>query len=179
MPTDELKRALEQQKTADAEVDFTEVLERALEVPKPMLYRILYAAFCLSELEVDWRVEHKDQWDTLLPNWELRNAIKKAMTDGARRVVLRNAILECKSVNVKAKHLVPKDDLAAICNGCPERMLCMAESLSTPADCYRWRKASLTVYPLRLTDTHVEVEAQQPAGRHYVPLKNITFKEKP
>jgi hypothetical protein len=179
MPTDALKLALQNQKTADAEADLTEVIEKALEVPKPMLYRILYAAYCLSELETDWRMSHPDKWDELLPNAELRDAIKKAMVDGARRVVLRRSILEGKPISVDVKHLVPVDQKDQICNGCPERMNCVAENISTPAECFKWRKASLQVYPVRLTDTHVEVEAQQPAGRHYVPLKHITFKEKP
>jgi len=75
MPTDELKLALEKQKTADAEVDFVEVIEKALEVPKPMLYRILYAAYCLSEIETDWRMTHTDMWEALIPNAELRDAL--------------------------------------------------------------------------------------------------------
>jgi len=181
MPTDALKLALEKQKTADAEADLTEVIERALEVPKPMLYRILYAAHCLSLLEYDWRMSpNKDaMWDDLLPNPELREAIRKAMTDGARRVVLRQSILEGKPISVDVRHIVSESDVSQICNGCPERMQCAAENLSTPAECFKWRKASLPVYPVRLTDTHVEVEAQQPTGRHYVPLKNINFKEKP
>ena len=177
-PTPELQAALEKQKVDDAEEDLLEVICRALEIPRPLLARVLYAyQYLTQELKTYPQNFSDEAWLQDLPSDELREALQRAMMQGARRVVLRRAILAGQPVSIKTSALIPHSQVSEICNGCPERMPCVAENRSTPQQCWEWRKDSLLVYPLKLKGNTVEVEAQQPAGRHTLPLSAITLKE--
>lgn len=170
MTTTKLTQALIAQKVANAETNLIDVISRALEIPVETLHRVFYAQSllplnpgCLN-------------WEVLLPDNELREAIRKAMEDGQRRVAVASAIRNGRTLTVRTDSILAEKDIGKLCNGCPERLECTAEKLYEPYQCYHERKTHLTVYPLRMTATELEIEASQPAGKFIVPLKNITIR---
>lgn len=178
MPLDDLTQALEAQKFAGIETDALDVIAQALEVDRALLNRVIYAYEALrnevrdSPLRGDFpTASHSDA--ALLPDAELRDAIRKAMGDGAMRLTVRYAIQNSKTLTVLASLLVPPQNISKICDGCPERIECIAENLSTPEKCLTGKHRRIQVYPLRMTKTRVEVEAAQPAGRYTIPLSHL------
>ncbi len=173
-----VKRALLAQRVANAEHDFIEVISRALDLPAGLLARVFYAYEMLKNRE-GLSTEVPD-WEGLLPDDDLRQAIQKAMVDGARRVRIAEAIRRGQTLTVRPEQLVPPNQKHKLCHGCPERIECTAGRLYTADECYSSRRLRLQVVPLRMTATELEVEAQQPPGRHTIPLKDIsTRKERP
>ncbi len=183
MSTDKVKEALERQKIGGAETDYIEVIARALEVRPALIRRVLYAFHALDDKLRDLglgpffrRAFPAETWEESLPDAELRAAIRFAMAAGVTRVVLARAILAGQEVALAVESLLPKERAAELCNGCPERLECVAESLSTPQECYLGRKKDLAVTPIKMTRRHVEVEARQPAGRYCVPLAEVKLR---
>ncbi len=168
MPTAKLTQALIAQKVSNAESTVFEVISRALEVPEDQLKRILFAVTQLNMNPAYFN------WEVLLPDRELREAIEKAVTDGRRRMIIATAIQNGSTLTVNTCELLPQANAHKLCNGCPERLECIAEKLYTPIQCYTERKTKLTVFPLRMTATELEVEASQPAGKHTIHLKHIS-----
>jgi hypothetical protein len=167
MTPDKLAQALIAQKMASAETDKIDIISRALEVPREMLLRVFYAQSCLGLAS-----GHLD-WSVLLPDEELRDAIQKAMKDGYRRLVVATAIRDGRSLTIRTRDLLTKAQAPRLCHGCPERLDCTAGSLYTPDECYEERKTSLPVFPLRMTETQLEVETSQPAGKFTIRLTDV------
>ncbi len=175
MPTEELKKALEERKMNNAEKDVLDILSRAFDVPRELLYRIIYGYERLH-VHLDG-TEYgmgfpKLEWSEGLSG-DLREAINLAMANGAKRLLVRYAIENAKALSVATKDLVPADKPEQLCHGCPERIECISESLSTPSECLTGRHATTIVYPIQIHRAEVEIETQQPAGRHRVPLRLI------
>lgn len=186
MSLDRLKEALVRQKTGAVERSLLEVIVKAFDAEPGLIYRLMYAEFCLSRLaRIDWHlytydIDYDSGWDTLLPDDELRAAIRKAMIDGARRVVLGRSIEEGKPFSIETKLLLPfVSDTPRICDGCPERIDCAANNTSTPLNCYTTLRSSVVVFPLRIVKDCVEVEANQPRGTYLIPLTDILFRNPP
>lgn len=185
MTLDKLQHALDLQKTANAEEDYVEVVCRALEVKRDLLFRLLYAMGAVNQalreqgqpqafaFNYDSFSLGSDAYNYELPNLELRAAYREAMFDGVLRVLIARAILDGKSIYLRTKQFIPREQAAQLCEGCPMRLECMTESLSTPDDCWFWERSTLVAKPLRLNKTAVEVELTQPAGRRFLALSKL------
>jgi hypothetical protein len=95
------------------------------------------------------------------------------MEEGNLRLYIADHIRGGLPMTLPASLLVPENDKVQICRGCPERFECVAESLHTPEECFKEHRKSLRVVPVRMTKTTVEVETQQPQGRHTILLSKI------
>lgn len=168
MGMDELTQALVEQRTGGAPKDWLEIISKALDVPLPLLHRVFYAREIL----------HRDTprpgplWRELLPE-KVAAAIRAAMEEGSFRLHIADHIRNGTAMTLPVGVLVPENDKLRLCRGCPEQFECIAEKLYTPEWCFAQRKTTLRVVPLRMTDTTVEVEAQQPQGRHTILLSKI------
>jgi hypothetical protein len=168
MGLDELNQALVEQRTGGAPKDWLEIISKALDVPLPLLHRVFYAR------EVLHKNNNRQQpnWRELLPEMVI-DAIRVTMEAGSLRLDIANSIRHGWPMTLPVGVLVPENDKLRLCRGCPEQFECIAEKLYTPEVCFKDRKKTLRVVPLRLTDTTVEVEAQQPQGRHTILLSKI------
>ena len=174
MAIDELKAALERQKTAGVETDYLEMLARLLEVPVETVARVSYAFWKIEEtmLSAENREQLGTSWEKHLDR-ELCQAIQLGVNDGAIRIWLARMIRKSLTIHVPVEALVSAENKIALCNGCPERIECLAETLSTPEKCYSGKKSKLPVLPTRMTRTEVTVEAAQPAGTHVIPISRL------
>lgn len=175
MSTKELKQALLHQKTGDAEKDVIEVISRALGLEYDMVARVIYAA----RLPITAGIQPDDDEDLFpvaasIPNPEVKEALTKAIHDGIQRAVIARAILHGRSVTVSPQALLPVERAGELCRGCPTSLECAAQQLSTPENCWHGRYVrNLVVFPLQISGDLVEVEAQQPQGKHIVRLSVI------
>lgn len=177
---EELKQALDRQKTDGAEESLAEVIARAFEVEPDLVHRILFAQECLVRAGQEWRFVEPRCWEVTLPNAELRQAIRHAMTDGLCRLILGQAIRDDKKIVLPVKLLIPEAEKDRICEGCPERLQCSTtENFSTPENCWSYARRAVHVRPLRIIKDDVEIEASQPAGKYLVPIRLIDFTELP
>jgi hypothetical protein len=180
MPTEALRRALERQKIGDAEADYVEVVARALQTTPTVVNRVLFAVYAVDQvlremgLPAFFRTPPADsEWEKRISHPELREAVRRAIGVGVVRVRLARSILEGAEVLVDVESLIPAARASELCRGCPEQLECVASGLSTPDACFGGRKEKLWVKPVRLTRHQAEVEAQQPAGKHVIPLSRI------
>lgn len=186
MSTDALKEALERQKTGNAEEDYIEVISRALGVKREIVTRVLFAANSIDAalLEMNRTPEFRgeeyrqgrDAYNTDLPDLELRKAYRLEMFNGALRVLVARAIRDDKPLRVWTSSIIPKEQAAALCTGCPEQLECLATEMSTPDKCWGSRKSVLDAKPLRMNHDSVEVEMVQPAGKHRLPFAKLHLK---
>jgi hypothetical protein len=181
MPTEALRQALRAVNVAGVESNFAEVLAKMFDIPVPVAARVLYAIEYVKD-PVTWRLG-LDQASELIPDPEVRKAIREQANAGALRVHLRNLQLAGRQVKVKTQALVPKDEPSRICEGCPHTMTCVAELLSTPEKCSenlsveaghgfvnRWQKVTL----VRVTAAgRVTVKAAQPLGEHELSVHDV------
>ncbi len=167
MPDDELAQALQEQRLVGLEKNAVELVAKALQIPEETVVRVMFA---FNQLATAF--ERASMPLTVRPpeNTELCDAIKFAMEEGVRRLILRHAIENGRTFSIHVSTLVPKNDVAQLCHGCPERLECVADSLHTPEECFTTHKATLHVFPIRVVKNLVEVEATQPAGRHFIPI---------
>lgn len=176
-PTEELKQALLRQKMGDAEKDFIGVIAKTFKVEYGLVARVICALDYLRSMGLDRGDEDLLHWEASFEEEDsLVEAIHKAIHDGAQRVIVARAIATGRSVSLSPAAIVPEERASELCRGCPKAVDCAAEHLSTPQKCWDGALSNLTVFPLQLFDTHVEVEAQQPHGKHVIPLHKITIK---
>lgn len=182
MPTEQLKQALRETNVAGVEKDFAEVLARMFDLPVQVVARLMYAIETVKH-SVTWHLGH-DRAIELIPDAELRNAIRTQANAGAARTYLRQLQLKGRQVTVLTRLLVPTDDPGRICEGCPHSMSCIAESLSSPGKCVDalsnpakgWVDKKQTVTLLRVTPSgRVTVRAKQPLGDHDLPIDNVEY----
>lgn len=179
MPTEQLKQALRETNVAGVEKDFAEVLARMFDLPLPVVARIVYAIEMVKH-PVTWHLGH-DRAAELIPDPELRDAIRQRANAGAVRVYLRKLQLEGRQVRVPTKALISQSEPARICEGCKYSLSCISENLSSPRQCveeigsgYVERKQNVVL--LRVTpDGRVRVKASQPMGEHDVPIEIVEY----
>lgn len=182
MPTEQLKQALRETNVAGVERDFAEVLARMFDLPVPVVARIVYAIEAVKH-PVTWHLGH-DRATALIPDPELRDAIRQRANAGAARVYLRRLQLEGRQVAVPTKALVSQSEPARICEGCKHSLTCIVESRSTPENCLNDLALGVKghvdgkqkVTLLRVTpDGRVRVRANQPIGEHDVPVEIVEY----
>lgn len=182
MPTERLKQALRETNVAGVEKDLAEVLARMFDLPIQAVARLIYAIDAIKH-PVMWRLGAAQQ-NALIPDPELRDAIRTEVNAGALRVYLRKLQLEGKQVLVPTRALVPVDEPGRICEGCPHSMSCIAESLSSPEQCVDilsgpakgWVDKKQPVTLIRVTPSgRVTVRARQPLGDHDVPADIVEY----
>jgi len=163
MTLDQLKQALEEQKMCGAEKDTIELLSRALKLETIVVSRVIYGYLATLNNEVNGNIP----WNDYIPE-HVQRALRVTAHMGVRRIRLRNAIEQSKTVTLYAKHLLPTGEPRKICNGCPRSLACIANSMMTPEECL---ETGVVVYPIRFIDTaHVEVECTHPPGKFIVPV---------
>lgn len=183
MPTEKLKQALRETNVAGVERDFAEVLARMFDLPVPVVARVVYAIEAVKH-PVMWHLGH-DRAIELIPDPELRDAIRRRANAGAARVYLRKLQLEGRQVTVPTKALVSRSEPNRICEGCRHSLTCVVEGRSTPEQCvenlsvgYARGDVALQqkVTLLRVTpDGHVRIRASQPMGEHDVPVEIVEY----
>lgn len=183
MPTERLKQALRETNVAGVEKDFAEVLARMFDLPLPVVARIVYAIEAVKH-PVTWHLGH-DRAVELIPDPELRDAIRRRANAGAVRVYLRRLQLEGRQVTVPTKELISRSEPGQICQGCQHSLTCVVEERSTPEHCiadldvgYARGHVALKqkVTLLRVTpDGQVRVRARQPIGDHDVPAEIVEY----
>jgi len=174
MPTEELRQALRVANVAGVETNFAEVLARMFDLPPPVMARIVYAIQHVKH-PVTWHAD-SPEWVALIPDREVRDAIRSQANTGALRVYLRKMQLQGRQVRVLTKAMTSRDS-GDICNGCPLSMSCVADSLSTPTACWdgegpaeKWQRVTLVrVSP----DNTVIVRADQPTGQHVLSVHDV------
>jgi hypothetical protein len=169
-PTDALNQALSEQRMDGAEKNALEVIARAFELSPEIVYRVIFAFEHLRQTA--WvSGSDIDGWEGLIEDDEVCVAIREHMTAGARRVMLREAIERGMGLFVSTDELIGPADSLKICNGCPTRLECVAESLFTPDQCFTSRLTRVLVVPLRMYKGKVDVVATQPQGRYTLPIE--------
>ena len=172
MSTEELEKALERQRLGFVEQDMIELLARMFDADEALVARVVYASWyaCTQTAIFDTIAAAR-----LRIPANVIDAIKKATDAGISRLVLARAIQASQTVTVPVDALIPMEALlaGAICEGCSERIECMADNLHTPNECTRARKAHLQVFPLRMTRETVDVEAAQPRGTFTIPIMKL------
>lgn len=182
MPTERLKQALRETNVAGVERDFAEVLARMFDLPLAVVARVVYAIEVVKH-PVTWHLGH-DRATELIPDPELRDAIRQRANAGAARTYLRRLQIEGRQVSVPTKALVPQDAPGRICEGCRHSLTCVVEGRSTPEHCLNDLALGVRghvdgkqkVTLLRVTpDGHVRVRASQPIGDHDVPIEAVEY----
>jgi hypothetical protein len=180
MPTEALRQALRAVNVAGVEKDFAEVLAKMFDLPIPAAARILYAIESVKD-SVTWRLG-VERAAELIPDHEVRQAIREQANAGASRVYLRGLQLAGTQVKVKTKILVPAGEPSRICEGCPHTITCVAEMLSTPEKCMvdladgyeRYVNLRQKVTLVRVTPGgRVTVRAAQPLGDHELAAGDV------
>jgi hypothetical protein len=173
MPTEALRQALRATNVAGVEKDFAEVLAKMFDLPVAVAARLLYAIESVRD-PVTWHLG-VDRAAELIPDHEVRQAIREQANAGALRVHLRRLQLAGTQVKVKTKTLVPADDPSKVCEGCPHTMTCVAEMLSTPERCVSTLEYGPPGYVdirqkvtlVKVTPAgRITVRASQPLGDH-------------
>jgi hypothetical protein len=182
MPTEQLKQALRETNVAGVEKDFAEVLARMFDLPVQAVARLVYAIETVKH-PVTWHLGHARTVE-LIPDPELRDAIRARANAGAARVYLRKLQLEGRQVSVPTLAMIPPAAPGRICEGCPHSMSCIAESLSSPEQCVDilsgpakgWVDKKQPVTLIRVTPSgRVTVRARQPLGDHDVPADIVEY----
>lgn len=181
MPTEALRQALRAVNVTGVERDFAEVLAKMFDLPVPVAARVLYAIESVKD-SVTWHLG-VDRAAELIPDHEVRRAIREQANAGALRVHLRRLQLAGTQVKVRTKVLVPEDDPSRICEGCPRTIECVAEMLSTPEKCVAHLEVGYargfvdfrqTVTLVRVTPGgRVTVKAAQPLGEHELSASDV------
>lgn len=173
--TKELEQALLRQKTGDVEKDVIDVIAKALGLEYGMAARVAWA---LRYATYTLRVLFDDE-DGILPveasieDDDVKEAIAHAIHCGVQRITMARAITNSRSVSVSPQALVTRERAHELCRGCPESLDCAAQRISTPEKCWDGRLTRLVVFPTQINGDLVEVEAQQPQGKHIVRLSVI------
>lgn len=182
MPTEQLKQALRETNVAGVEKDFAEVLARMFDLPVQAVARLVYAIETVKH-PVTWHLGHARTVE-LIPDPELRDAIRTRANAGAARVYLRKLQLEGRQVSVPTLAMIPAGEPGRICEGCPHSMSCIADSLSTPERCVEALSGPVITYVdrtqavtlIRVTASgRVTVRARQPLGDHDLPAEIVEF----
>jgi len=155
-----------------AEKNAPDAVAKALGLPVEVIYRVIFAYECLRD--VSGSFDSSEYKEDHIKDSKVRSAIRESMALAARRIMLRNAIEKKHELLIPVEALI--QDPLKICNGCPIRLECIAESLFTPDVCYTKRITSVAVFPLRIQKGKVDVEANQPSGRYTVPIEAFALK---
>lgn len=187
-PTDELKEALQKQRSGYAEKDIFEALSKVFEI-EPGILRRLFLAFWRVQTQKGTQLVYIDtpvKRNRAIPDWayslatenvEIIEAIFLAVDESMARLKYAGAMLSAQTIDMDVGLLIPPKDMNRICDGCPDRIDCMANNLHKPSECYHQLKRWLPVFPLRMTRDTVTVEAKQPIGTYTIPLKKIRPRE--
>lgn len=183
MPTEALKQALRAVNVAGVEKNFAEVLAKMFDLPVAVVARVVYAIENVKH-PVTWHLGEGNSVE-LIPDPEVRQAIRDQANAGAKRTYLRKLQLEGRQVKVRTLAMIPPDDPSKICEGCPKTIQCVAESLSTPERCISDMEPPLNgfyvnpiqiVTLLKVTSTgKVTVKARQPQGEHELSITEVEF----
>lgn len=186
MPTKQLKQALRETNVAGVEKDFAEVLARMFDLPVQAIARLVYAIETVKH-PMTWHLGQTRATE-LIPDPELRDAIRARANAGATRVYLRKLQLEGQQVLVPTRAMIPASEPGRICEGCPHNMSCIAGSWSTPEQCVEKLSSSLSwssemyvdrmqrVTLIRVTPSgRVTVRAKQPLGEHDLPADIVEY----
>lgn len=170
MSTDALKEALLRQKTAFVETDALKALAALLELPEETVARVTFAFYHTDAMGSFGVMEG---WARCLSE-QLQSAIHKGADEALLRARFARAIRDNRAVFVAVKVLLPNFcNKSEICNGCPERIECMAENLHQPIHCYDVRHSYVSTRPVRLTEKEVVVECDHPRGIYTLKTYNL------
>lgn len=182
MPTEALKQALREVNVAGVERSLAEVIARMFDIPEPLAARVIFALESVKH-PVTWHLGAERAAD-LIPDGEVRRAIREQINEAAVRVHLRGLLLAGESVRVRTKTLVPADKPSRLCEGCPISMPCAAGMISSPEDCLAELACGVRghVAPVqkavlvRVTPAgRVVIRVDQPAGEHELSIHDVEF----
>ena len=165
MPTEELKQALRAANVRGVDKDCVDMLCRLFDAPRALVLRIMYAMQYAS----NGTGIHPTQWmDTEELSADLRKAISEQVKRGAQRIKLRQVLERGGTALVFVDALVKDSDPPErICKGCPKSLDCVAESLSTPAQCVSGEgpiPQRFDVKPIKINGDKITVECTWPEG---------------
>lgn len=173
MPTEELKQALRSANVTNAERDLADVLAKMFDVPRELIYRVMYAL--LHAYGAPTRRIGKIDFSEHLPS-DLRKAIAEQVDQGYRRTVLRQAVEKSLTAAVWIDSLVNESDYSRVCVGCPKSLECVMESLSTPEKCATGEgpiPKRMEVRPVKIHGNKVTVECDWPRGKYVLDVKDF------
>ena len=178
-PLTALNQALTEQLMGGAEKSALEVVSRALGLPLALVHRVVFA---YVHLENETWPHHfigslspHVSWEEIIGNDEVRESIQRRVAAGVKRYLVRHAIENQKKILVTTGALI--NDAMQICNGCPIRLECIAQSLRTPNECIKGGLDVVLARPLSMKNGNVVVVAEQPAGQYTIPLSAIRHRK--
>ena len=171
-PTEELKRALLQQKTPGISDDYFETLAKLVDMDQRLVHRVLVAYSAMADVGKWWAYSPFCTGPELKPR-ELRDALVDAAKMCVTRIEMAKRIHRGDKLAIAIHLLLPPHKEADICNSCDERIECMAECKRTPHACYTSFKRNQLVRPLAMTQTDVTVESVIPKGIFKIPLSAL------
>jgi hypothetical protein len=177
---EELNEALDQQRTGFVEEDIVEALAKTFEVDEGIVRRLFFAFGCVVNMTDMSLVPSPSPCRVpTIPDWAHRlggpliDAISMNVGAAVARLQMAEAIRRAVTIDIDIRLLLDPKDVKRICDGCPERIECMADNLHTPEECYGSLRRRMTVFPLRMTRDAATVEAQQPRGTYTVRFDKI------
>jgi hypothetical protein len=181
MGFEKLEEALLQQRQDFADTEIVPLIAKVLEIEEATVVRVVAALlFMLTgppHLAEPFREDPISR--TLLSlDEEIRESIVVAIRRELARARIARHIEEDEPLNVYASVLLG-DNIAGVCEGCPQRLRCMAENLSTPAGC---RNRHVQVRVVSLKETTARVVTEHPKGQYTIDimdLPNINYIQNP
>lgn len=173
MKDDELQQALLRQRIANQSTDPIQIIGDLYGVDPDVVARLIFAAALSNETGV-WDQRFVWSWERRI-SANMRQNIQQAMRLEWVRLRCAEFVVSGEPVAWPTNTLLADDpaNIPKICNGCPVRLECMAESISTPYKCATENKAYLPVRLVKMTKTHVTVEAEQPTGTYELPFSKL------
>ncbi len=172
MPTEELKQALRGANVVGVDKDFVDLLCKLFDAPRPLVLRILYATqYASAEF-----VGHQHWMNPDELSRDLREAIGKRVKESWRRIQVMETLKSGGVALVWVDALVPRDKPERICRGCPKSLDCVAESLSTPAECREGEgpiPKKFDAKPIKIVGDKVTVECAWPEGTYVVDVADF------
>jgi hypothetical protein len=190
MSREALEQALKTAQCGSAETNIIEVIARALAVSEATVMRVLYAGAVIKKHDTadGTSTALQEQWihgHTL--SFDLREAVKLAVSDGVARVRVRSAIENESSMYITPDKLIK--EAAQICRGCPISIECVAHNRSDPETCYtqgpptsnqdlvgklrRYPFSTAYVRPMSISGNLVTVQCEHPRGTYIVDVTDL------
>ena len=171
-PTEELKKALLQQKTPGISDDYLGTLAKLVDMDEKLVLRVLVGYEAMKDAGGFWGSMPFCTGPELKPR-ELRDALVLAANMSVTRIEIAKRIHRGQRFSVPIELLLPPHREAELCSNCDHHLECLAEPKSSPHACYRTTYRNQPVMPLSMTQTEVTVEATMPQGIFKIALKDL------
>ena len=152
-------------------------LQIAAKVSRLKERTIALAAFVNRELdEKSQELRNVYRWFSIVTFEDLRDSqvLKTAIRVELLKSLLAQAIIEKTAIRIAVKSVLAEADAGTLCQGCPEKMQCITEGLSTPARCYSGGRHHFVVLtPTKLERLRVIGALSQPCGIYTIPLNRL------